>query len=765
MKDDEGESSIQLWLPQILSHRSLTAFLACFVAIAIVLPTLYIVSQHRHGLSTTDVKYHYLWTYGPTAVLTLLAVFWSRLTYRSKQLMPWKIMKDGIAPAWQTLLLDYVSPWNMKVLFHAITRAHHMVALPVIGSFLLTLMIIVSTGLFAIQEVTLKARASMIILDTFSSSDFNTNTTDRGPWAISYGIQFKNLSYPHGTTQNYAFPRFNVSTTAANWYKEGSTLQANLDVFSFDLPCERADTAVGPPRVSNGDWNLTLSTPSCRNTSNAYDLPGPVFGDGAPGSGLQLRFATCEGDDALRIAAVVRTLGTIGTPLQTVINSTTNSTVYAQFTSLICTPIYNMSRGTVSYSGYTGDASSSTNVIVSPGMQTSMLDGVSSSDLLNAIFDPIIMEDAMFANLTSDTDWMNDTAVLEHAVRTSFSLIGVQIAKNKLLRPSYSHTEGTVSHSQQRLVVHPLSFGLLEAISILLASITISMLFFTSFRVCPKDPGKVGNLAAVLVESEDLKKTLHHLGAASNSHLQGTLSDFSYCTVSEPLHQSGPSFRICQYTDTMPPSSDDQKPDEAQAKPKDLSNETEIAWWRPLSASRGARSLVALLAVAIIITVELLYRKCLSSNGITSVPTTNTYLHYTWVYIPAIVMLAIRSLSDSTTFTMQIFQPYSSLRVGGCLAVDVLLNDRLGKTSIENFWHQIHRRRFPIAALSVMTMLTPFLTIAVSGLYTLKTTSVAKEATVRQMNVWTTNHETDMSEIAENNNKSLLENILPGLQV
>lgn len=762
---DNGEASAQLWLPQILRPRSLAAFLVCFLAIAIALPALYAVSQRRHGLSTADSKYHYLWTYGPTAVFTLIAVFWSRLEYRSKQLMPWKVMKDGIAPASQTILLDYVSPWSMKVLFHAVTKAHYMVALPVTGSFLLTLMIIFSTGLFAVQEVTLETRAPTTILDTFSGSDFNTGTTDRGPWAISYGIQFRNLSYPRGTTQNHLVPRFNVSTKAGDLYNWGNTLEADVDVFSFDLPCERANTEFERRPYPHVGWNMTLSTPSCRNTSDAYDLDGPIFGDGAPGSGLRLRIATCEGNDALRITAVVRTIGTIGQPIQPDINTTIKSTVYVQFTSLICTPIYNISRGKVSYSGYPGNASSVTNVVVPPGAQSSMLDGVSSSDLLTAIFDPVIIEDASFVNLSSDTDWMNDTTVLEHAVRTSFSIIGVQIAKNKLLRPSYTHTEGIVSHIQQRLVVHPLSFGLLEAISILLAGITIGMLLFKSFRTCSKDPGKVGNLAAILVQCQEVCKSLQQLGAASNAQLSDKLRDFSYCTTSERSHQGASLFRICQYNNTLPASSADEKLDASQVTLGNLSKETEVAWWQPFSASIGARGLVVLLPVAVIITVELLYRKSVSSDGITAVPTTNTYLHYTWVYIPAFVMFVVRVVTDSTAFTMQVFQPYSSLRVGGCSADDALLNDRLGKTSLENLLHHIHRRRFSITAISVTTMLAPFLTIAVSGLYTLKTTNVAKDTMIQALNVWTINHETDMSAITQNNNQSLMENLLPGLQV
>ena len=59
-------------------------------------------------------------------------------------------------------------------------------------------------------------------------------------------------------------------------------------------------------------------------------------------------------------------------------------------------------------------------------------------------------------------------------------------------------------------------------------------------------------------------------------------------------------------------------------------------------------------------------------------------------------MFVVRVVADSNTSTMQMFQPRLSIHVGGWSAGDTLLNDRLGKTSLESCWHQIHRRRLPL---------------------------------------------------------------------
>jgi hypothetical protein len=54
-------------------------FLACSTAIVVVLPILYAISERKNGLCETEARLYYLWTYGLTSFLTLMAVFWDRL--------------------------------------------------------------------------------------------------------------------------------------------------------------------------------------------------------------------------------------------------------------------------------------------------------------------------------------------------------------------------------------------------------------------------------------------------------------------------------------------------------------------------------------------------------------------------------------------------------------------------------------------------------------------------------------------------------------
>lgn len=56
-----------MWSPVILRSVSLAVFGVLFICFIIVIEVLYSVSTQKKGLSTSEERYHYLWTYGPTA--------------------------------------------------------------------------------------------------------------------------------------------------------------------------------------------------------------------------------------------------------------------------------------------------------------------------------------------------------------------------------------------------------------------------------------------------------------------------------------------------------------------------------------------------------------------------------------------------------------------------------------------------------------------------------------------------------------------------
>ena len=147
-----------------------------------------------------------------SAVFTMVAALWGQVEYRAKQTMPWKVMRQGPAPAATTVLLDYVSPMNILALFAAIRASHFFVALAIAGSLLVKLLTIVSTGLFTLRpEVISNPHATLSLTNKFDGSSLNIAEVNFRPVYTVYGMNTWNLTTPFGTADGFAVQTFNSS--------------------------------------------------------------------------------------------------------------------------------------------------------------------------------------------------------------------------------------------------------------------------------------------------------------------------------------------------------------------------------------------------------------------------------------------------------------------------------------------------------------------------------------------------------------------------
>jgi hypothetical protein len=131
--------------------------------------------------------------------------------------MPWKAMAIGPQPARKSVLLDYISPWNVLVLFQSLVMRHYVVSIAVVGSISIRLMTVFSTGLFALQQVSVaNSNTPLIATDRFDGSKYNSKFVDARPMYATFGVQILNMSYLPGTTSQYAVQSFNASTRKYN---------------------------------------------------------------------------------------------------------------------------------------------------------------------------------------------------------------------------------------------------------------------------------------------------------------------------------------------------------------------------------------------------------------------------------------------------------------------------------------------------------------------------------------------------------------------
>lgn len=121
-------------------------------------------------------------------------------------------MSKGVTSAKQSVLLDYLSPWNVLVLPRAMASGHHTVALGIVGSLLLKLLVITSTGLFVSRDITFQRDLISLTKAFGVSNTFNPLNVDIRPLVNLEGANGTQRSYALGSTPEYTFQPFTVSS-------------------------------------------------------------------------------------------------------------------------------------------------------------------------------------------------------------------------------------------------------------------------------------------------------------------------------------------------------------------------------------------------------------------------------------------------------------------------------------------------------------------------------------------------------------------------
>lgn len=690
---------------------------------AIALAAMYAISERYGGLSSINNRYYFVWTYGPTALFTLVMVYWTSIEYRAKQLLPWMLMQKGFTPASQSILLDYVSSWKVLALCRSLRHGYFFPALAISGTLLTQLMIVFSTGLLATQEIRREVKTPVTINQAFNTHGWNQTVTtgqnfDPMTFMTAYGVRNFGVSYPFGTTTHHAFTTFGTNEN----HGPRAFLQAEVDVFTFDLICEPIE------RVERGNISWVLVTPSCNISINApgmsscsYDPACYDFGysycnpPAAPKAGRFYHYSWVSPEESNGQADPVKVTDSTG--------------VWA----MMCRGNYNISRGSVTYSESSDNGNYAVDVQV-PGTRIWNLPNISADEICDTASAAMALSNGgRIVNLPRSSAKLQDFDYFSKQIRDLMSAVSVQVARTFFLKSSDEKVFGTTTFTQTRLVVRALSFGLVEGILVILIGFAAAIaIFHTSSAACSADPGFIGAFATILARSDSLVTLLDGTACKDLRFIKQRVTGIAYRTVRD--HTADPaSFKI----------TDDQR--EAQIRPAHLNvksnlshDKTPSKWWRPFSVSKLAQLVVIGLPLSLILTLEFLYRDSETSHpkGIAYVMGRNNYVRYSWVYIPAFVMTIVQVLFASLYFATKLFQPYHALRQGAATARESVMDNRLGSIALQSLLRGIIRRQPAIVAMSTAALLAPLLTIVSSGLYTTKTVDSTISTTVTQNQFW-----------------------------
>ncbi|KAF2137462.1 uncharacterized protein K452DRAFT_235787 [Aplosporella prunicola CBS 121167] len=771
-KPPENATRSRLWTPVFLRKSAVIGFICLYIALAVTLGVLQALDIKRQGLATTMSTRHFLWTYGPTAILAMVATGWGQLEHRTKQMTPWAKLRSGPTQASKALLLDYVSEAQPNALWASLKASDYAVALAITGSLLLKLLTVLSTGLLTLQlESRQHNHIPLVALDHFDASVFNTSLIDATPALSVVAFKSLNMSYPPGTSDSYAIPTLEMRDHRIEW--GNITIKTTIDTFHADLTCEPANmTTHNVSCTSSGcelvHMDISVESASCKfkkftwPNRFSFSWRNTVFGSAFAAS------AQCSNEESNRFVLATGLLD-LGSDIKNITARVENSTV------LVCEPHYIIKPAdiTIDSNGALLDVSLHDQVAPNKtlpllsewdlleGVISSLSEAYSSLSLMPSNQKPLVLAakstpsiasfSSFFTLMGAVTRISNDTFTdynfLERESRRLYSLVAAQIAKSNIMTPEKENHEGTCHVTEQRLRIRGLSLYFMQATLGVLTITTACLYSLVPRAVTSGDPGTIGGLAAIMARSRDLSAILSSAGALKLESLRSLLSNYKCETV------VGYHANVAQFSIEV-----QEKMDNTDIEPKKTTEETDQKghWWHPFSANIITKSIIAALLLLLVLPLELIYQKSRHSGGLADVDQ-ESYIRYTWAYVPAAVMIAMQLLAGMIGFTARIFSPYYYLRMEPSVAHKAILSDQVSRMTIHSLCSSIKDRHYAITTTALSMLLIPFFTIAVSGLYAARAAQIPQDVSFGFSNVFNSSYD---PEYISSDNGSLIMNML-----
>ncbi|ETS82189.1 hypothetical protein PFICI_07191 [Pestalotiopsis fici W106-1] len=731
-------------------------FLLCLLATAL----MYHFSQQYNGLSAEDEAKHYGWTYGPSAVLTVILYLWYSIDLSVRSLQPWHELQRGPKSAETTLLLDYISPLLTTSLWRSLKNRHWPVFLTIVGRLLILLTIAFSTALLVLSPTEVKIQNIPFTVSGFDTESFKLDNV--GPVAADmyYGVNFGNLAAPIGTTADTCVPPLSRQINKENNnIPSNAELRATVTGLSFDVDCEVLDiqdsALVSPSRgpqndaSSPGDYMVVnVTTPSC-NIKGAIVGIGPNsrtvtgFNPNQPIHDHQARVDdyVCNlewnyhdiYDASLGAGPLVNVSSTAWTNTSSdhriLLTVSDLSLILLEgninlesITALLCKPSYLMNDNAVVYNEATQTAKIESSEMIEaanpdlPGFPRTILgsavlstvDQVNTLDLndersnYSVTIPPFLGLMKMHSNVSSMSQFEN-TELLQESFLNVFNGVAAQLAHQMLLNASDEKNSivGTATFTQDRLHVTELSTAIMCAALGILSIMSAGLIFLVPKDVVTSEPGSVLAIASFVNLSSGTVGILQGLGHVRDKTIRRALAPYIF-TSAWPQERG----KLIIETSTRPQTQSTKPPGALKFR---------LEWWRPLGSQNWFLFLSFAIPLILLGLLELFQRRSDKYNGFVTIR--SQWGQMVANYVPAIISIIIGAIFSSIVAASAVFAPYASLSKGPTppsrsvgLTYISRVGPRLGYTSLKH-------KHFGLSIITLAQLIASILTIILSGLY------------------------------------------------
>lgn len=673
------------WRPKYLRRRVLAGFNVVFLLMIVALELLSLLSNRNDGIAKGFNKDHYLWTYGPTAFLTLVAALFNRVEYQAKMMAPWARLYNHPAPARTTLLLDYVSAFQPVAIYQSLRNRDIAVAATTTVSVLIKILIVLSSGLITLSRVGVHyGSIPMEIQNAFIDDDSTLRAESTFSSYIMQGL-IEGNRYPPGISNKFAFQ------SVKSQLPDTAEYQVTVDGLTTSLRCETAVlnmTGIEPfdmePELKIA--NYTITSPGC-----SVIFP---FGDSLSRNPQSMPHqeemglfmgVQCDGtsDDAgkrvLILFWVTEWFVNEATPSCTGDRCTNVLCRVLKSSLLLCTPTYEITKVNVVQNGTAvrsvmpvhqrpGESSNRTLHHVSPwsimeayfyaftegimGLGSSALSTVSRKNFNGDVHIQTMLRSQL--KDTTDMSLLYNPDFVRKIAAKYYQQVGAIIAQQLLLKPASLHTTGSAISMADRLIVREWAVQwMIGLVAICIVLSTLTAFFIPQHKVLHQCPSTLPGIAALVAQSPQLLELLRYSGDADSKPLHLRLEEFSLRpgVTGRQLSGLGQHQQYLIIEDDVPPSA---------GRASYNFHQTESTHSHPWILHPASRLGLSIVLIAVIVTLEMTLHQSSTHDGLGNVGEI-AYIHYTWTSIPAVVFGGLAMVISSIDFSIRSLAPYISL--------------------------------------------------------------------------------------------------------
>ena len=734
------------WRPFFLRRTVLASFIVLFLLIIVALEVLIVVSNRSYGIATGQSHLHYLWTFGPTFFLTVVAAFWSRTEYQSKLVTPWERLSQPGLPASRTVLLDYVSQIQITALISSLSNSDYLVFITTAVSLILKVLIILSAGLISLAWTPVTNSAyPMTLQNEFVDTENNLTMTGNLPYYMLGGLQAQNFTLPDGLSSNYAYQSMETLQLDA------ARTELTVDGLINSLDCEHVDffnvTGSMPPSPQTGTQTLNVTMKSSDCNVKLATMMG-VAENAPPGNAEEITHLTfftrfqpiqCDGVQGSEGRRILAFFGTL--------NYTTDLTRYVQTydgkfhpliptlinsTCLVCKPSYKINKVNVVKEG-----TKTISVRAVPGGKNRTLDSVTSWNMLDAQITTtvtvntgpgaqgngvsshvggVLIDTDPYMKLAFDLftpphiqagDFVRGDA-FQQLVTAMYQQTGAMIGKTALMRPAQIQATGSITYFQNRLLIRTWSGQLMAGLmAFCIIAMGVACFLVSPTNTLPHHPSEFlsYNFSAT-DENTGLLEELRYAGAVDDDTLAKHLRSSVF--QSRVTHNEIMDLAQFAVVKTASQHVGGEEPAEESLPPSSKLSE-------PFALKFWVRILISVATAGLIVGLQISLHRSLHNQGLGDVGN-DTYLHYAWTSVPTLVFALLAATFSHVDVKLRSLAPYMALRVPVTTETFTTL-DLLDMTIPGAVYKEWRQKKFWAVAITVCAIISSLFTTFSASLF------------------------------------------------